>query len=66
MSGNSEKLISQVICDAQEKILEKHSESLLFGLGVNDPKRVFGTTSLLEKNSEIQEYLKLQRLKTRP
>lgn len=47
MSGNSEKLISQVICEAQERILEEYSESLLFGLGVNDPKRVFGTTHLL-------------------
>jgi pyruvate dehydrogenase E1 component beta subunit len=50
MNGDSVNLISQVICDAQEKVLEEYPESLLFGLGVNDPKRVFGTTrQLVEK-----------------
>jgi pyruvate dehydrogenase E1 component beta subunit len=50
MTGDSSKLISHVIRDAQEKLLEEYPESLLFGLGVNDPKRVFGTTQqLVEK-----------------
>lgn len=42
--------VAESIRFAQDKILEIYPESLLFGLGVNDPKRVFGTTSnLVEK-----------------
>lgn len=44
------KSVSESIRDAQDLLLSMYPESVLFGLGVNDPKRVFGTTSdLVEK-----------------
>lgn len=51
MKTESNILVSEVICAAQNSLLERYQECLLFGLGVNDPKRVFGTTrSLVEKH----------------
>lgn len=44
------KSVAESIRDAQDALLSMYPESVLFGLGVNDPKRVFGTTSdLVEK-----------------
>jgi len=46
----SSKSVADSIRDTQDKLLRMYPESVLFGLGVNDPKRVFGTTSgLVEK-----------------
>jgi len=48
MSTNEgNQTIAQVICNSQRKIMREHEDALLFGLGVNDPKRVFGTTQNL-------------------
>jgi pyruvate/2-oxoglutarate/acetoin dehydrogenase E1 component len=42
--------VSSVIRDSLESVLTAKDNSVLFGLGVNDPKRVFGTThNLVEK-----------------
>lgn len=50
MKTEGDSFVYQSICSAQDALLKRHQESLLFGLGVNDPKRVFGTTkSLVEK-----------------
>lgn len=46
-TDDKNQTITQVICNSQRKILQKNPEALLFGLGVNDPKRVFGTTQNL-------------------
>lgn len=40
-------LVTEYINRAQRELLSDHPESVLFGLGVNDPKRIFGTTDKL-------------------
>lgn len=45
MSSIHTRQISDVIRSSQEELLKRYPEALLFGLGVNDPKRVFGTTT---------------------
>ncbi len=48
MNSNSKnQTVAQIICESQGKVLKFHQEAVLFGLGVNDPKRVFGTTTNL-------------------
>lgn len=51
------KTIAQVICNSQRKLMALHEEILLFGLGVNDPKRVFGTTeNLVEEFGQFRVF----------
>lgn len=45
MSSIHTRQISDIIRSSQKELLERYPEALLFGLGVNDPKRVFGTTT---------------------
>jgi len=47
VSNDDAVSISDIICKLQHDLLALYPESLLFGLGVNDPKRVFGTTNNL-------------------
>lgn len=37
-------LVTELINRAQGELLARYPETVLFGLGVNDPKRIFGTT----------------------
>ncbi len=51
--GNRELTYAEALREAQDICLAKHSNSYLMGLGVPDPKGIFGTTlSLQEKYGE--------------
>ena len=48
---------SQAILEATDQMLEVDSSVILLGLGVPDPKGIFGTTLGLQKNMGQIEYL---------
>lgn len=57
MLSKHNKQISDVIRSSQEELLTLFPDALLFGLGVNDPKRVFGTTAgLVEKFGNLRVF----------
>jgi pyruvate/2-oxoglutarate/acetoin dehydrogenase E1 component len=45
VATTSKTKVAETIRACQENLLESYRDTLIFGLGVNDPKRVFGTTT---------------------
>jgi pyruvate/2-oxoglutarate/acetoin dehydrogenase E1 component len=49
--------VARAICNSQGKLLRENVDCVLFGLGVNDPKRVFGTTeNLVEEFGNLRVF----------
>ena len=56
---------SEAILEAIDQSMQKDKSVILMGLGITDPKSIFGTTKGLLKNMVLKELSRLQPPKMR-